>query len=384
MSDHAIEVIKISNIVPHGNADSLEHVRVYGFTCIVRIGDFKVGDLACYIQPDSLIDTTREEFAFLAPKAKADGSYRIRATRLRNEWSQGLLIPAKPGWKEGQDVSGELSIVHYEPSEQGGGGANKGKKTFTVPIPKVGSIPVPEYTEIENWRKYNKTFLPDELVIATSKIHGSCSRFCYSDGTLHQGSHHQWKSQYVMLRSNGRLSLNAWINRPIVTARFLATFIKAKLSKPTEIPLEQLDNWCKIAKLYNLEEKLSNYPEYEFFGEIYGNSVQKKYVYDTTPDEPLKIRFFDIYDVKKGKYLNYKDACDILDKLELPKVPLMYVGPWNEEFMKNLAEGEEPLSKGKHVMEGLVIRPQEERYDRKLGRVILKLISNNYLAKDQS
>lgn len=383
MSNHSVEVVRVG-LLPHPNADTLSIVKVYGFECAVKTEQFKGVNLAGYIVPDSVVDTRREEFSFLASEAKADGTYRVRARRYCQIWSMGLLIPAKPHWKEGKDVAAELGVTHYEPPEQGGGGANKGKKSYIVPIPKVNGIPIPEYTEIENWRKYNNAFLDGELVIATEKLHGCNSRYCYSNDKLHSGSHHGWKSAYLMARANGRLSFRAWRHHPIETLKFLFEYLKLKFGKPMEVPADQLDNWCKVAKLYNLEEKLKQYPDMEFFGEIYGASVQKGYTYDTTSDEPLKIRFFDIYDVKKGRYLNYNEASNIFDKLELPKVPLLYVGPWNETLLKELVEGKEPLSNGKHPMEGTVIRPHEERYDRKLGRVILKLISNNYLAKDKS
>jgi hypothetical protein len=50
------------------------------------------------------------EFEFLRER-----HFRVRTIRLRGELSQGLLIPAKPSWIEGQDVTDELGVRVYEP-----------------------------------------------------------------------------------------------------------------------------------------------------------------------------------------------------------------------------------------------------------------------------
>lgn len=47
--------------------------------------------------------------------------------------------------------------------------------------------------------------------------------------------------------------------------------------------------------------------------------------------------------------------------------------------MEELAEGDSLI--GKHMREGIVIKPAVERLDLELGRVSLKLVSNRYLEK---
>ena len=80
MSTHKVEVVSINEIERHPNADSLDLVRIYGFTAIVRLGQFKPGDLAVYIEPDYVVPDN-EQFAFLK------GKTRIRAMKLRGVWS---------------------------------------------------------------------------------------------------------------------------------------------------------------------------------------------------------------------------------------------------------------------------------------------------------
>ena len=86
---HKVEIVKVS-VEPHSNADRLEVCRIFGFTCCVAKGSFQDGQLAAYIQPDSVVDSTRPEFEFLS------GHERIKVKKLRGIVSMGLLMPGPP------------------------------------------------------------------------------------------------------------------------------------------------------------------------------------------------------------------------------------------------------------------------------------------------
>ncbi|MBM4258012.1 MAG: hypothetical protein FJ147_19230 [Deltaproteobacteria bacterium] len=65
-STHRVEVVPVQ-LEAHPNADSLSIVRIFdGYTCCVRTADWQDGQLAAYIPPDSVVDSTRPECAFLA------------------------------------------------------------------------------------------------------------------------------------------------------------------------------------------------------------------------------------------------------------------------------------------------------------------------------
>jgi hypothetical protein len=68
--------------------------------------------LGAYIQPDSVVDTTRPELALLAQPE------RIKVRRLRGVVSMGLLIAAPEGAQEGDDVAAQLGVTRYEPPAQ--------------------------------------------------------------------------------------------------------------------------------------------------------------------------------------------------------------------------------------------------------------------------
>ena len=187
MSTHRVDVIRIAEIVRHPNADSLGLVQIDGFTAIVRLGDFQPGDLAAYIEPDYVVPDT-EQFAFL------QGKTRIKAKRLRGVWSQGLLVKAPPGAKEGECVMKQLGITRYEPPmvgvRRGGPGSNLGNNGAERPHHTLSSLTA---YDLENWRRHNKALAPGEAVVITEKLHGANARMAWRGGRLWVGSRNQWK-----------------------------------------------------------------------------------------------------------------------------------------------------------------------------------------------
>ena len=61
-------------------------------------------------------------------------------------------------------------------------------------------------------------------------------------------------------------------------------------------------------------------------------------------------------------------------------VPTLYRGPFSEETLLSLTDGATALG-GKHVREGVVVKPVQERESAELGRVILKNVSGDYLTR---
>ena len=76
-STHKVEVTPIK-LEPHPNADTLSIAHIFdGYICVVKTTDWQDGQLGAYIPPDSIVDSSRPEFAFL------QGHERIRVKRLR-------------------------------------------------------------------------------------------------------------------------------------------------------------------------------------------------------------------------------------------------------------------------------------------------------------
>ncbi len=157
MSTHKCEVVKIE-LSEHPNADALSIVPVFGWQCVVRTDEWNDGDLGVYVPPDSVVPDTEEI------KRLGGMSGRIRAIRLRQVVSMGLLLHAPDGAEEGDDLMEALGVTHYEPPlpMSSGGEAERGPAGF-----------FPHY-DVENYRNssYGSLISAGEDVVITEKIHG--------------------------------------------------------------------------------------------------------------------------------------------------------------------------------------------------------------------
>lgn len=340
MSEITCEVVEIKHLAKLENSDFLELTHVYSYPCIVKAGTFKVGDKAVYFPVDAkLPDKPVFRFVWKNKENPTDKERTIRAIRLRGTFSMGLCLPfdevmeAYPelnpdDWQIGHNMAAALGVEKYEPPEPVfTGGENERSPGW-----------FPHYTDIENLRKYHPVFREGEEVVLTEKIHGSNARFAYHEDRLWIGSHHNVKKL-------------------------------VQDSKPTI--------WNLVADKLNLAERLSAFPGLVFFGEVYGQ-VQKGFDYGVPPGTSDLI-LFDIYDISRGRYLDYDDFLKVAKKAELPVVPELYRGPWQgfNEQVEAIADGTSTLAN--HIREGFVLRPVKERFDDKLGRVILKLPGQDYL-----
>lgn len=107
----SIEII--TDIQSHPNADKLELAKVMGFVCIVKKGEFSVGEKIVFVQPDTVLPDDEWAKVF---KAKSN---RVKAIRLRGTWSEGIILSRQTlnlqGLEtEGLEVSSGLGITKYE------------------------------------------------------------------------------------------------------------------------------------------------------------------------------------------------------------------------------------------------------------------------------
>jgi len=95
-------------------ADNIELIGLLGWCCISKKGEFKVGDLAVYIEIDSKCNEEDKRFEFLESK-----HYKVKTMKLGkfNVISQGLalpitLFPELSTKKIGDDVTKDLKITY--------------------------------------------------------------------------------------------------------------------------------------------------------------------------------------------------------------------------------------------------------------------------------
>lgn len=326
-STHKVEVVRLGKIDKHPNADSLGIVHVFDYTVVVRLSDWKEGDLAAYVVPDSLVPVRRPEFAFLASVTKSD-LHRVKVKRLRGIFSQGLLIPAPARSVEGDNVASFLGVTRYEPPEPGETRLGRGLAGDIEP-PPPGDRAV---YDVDSYLRYSECFTPGEIVHVTEKIHGCNARFTAFDGKVFCGSRRQWKKD-----------------------------------DPNSV-------WWKALRKYpGIEELVLSRPV-TIYGEVYG--VQDLRYGVTPPDVGFAV--FDILDPAIG-WLSFKGYRELAFSYSIPLVPHLFTGPLDHQHLLQMGEGRSIL--GDHVREGIVVRPERERWDCRVGRVHLKVVGNGYLER---
>lgn len=310
------------NLTPHPNADSLSLVFVDGWQCVVRTDDWKSQKTGIFIPPDTIVNTNRPEFSFLSARGE---KVKIRGVKLRGEMSVGLLIPAPDGANIGDNFYESLELEHYEP-----------ELTYTInsdfeSAPDVWKN-LQKY-DLENLRssKIQRLFIDKEIVAVTHKLNGSNCSFTFTENKMWAKSRSGFRKE-----SEGNIFWECLNNTPSAI------------------------EFCKT------------HPEMMLIGECIGNV--KNFKYDT--NGVVSFRCFDIMRPNRT-YLDYHDWLITCKLFDIPTVPIIDTMEFNFEKLLELAESPCPI--GNKINEGIVVKTLKERKDPKFGRVIGKIVSNQYL-----
>jgi hypothetical protein len=373
-ANHQANVVRVGEILPHPNADKLELTYVNGYQVVLGKGSLKPGDLAVYIQPDSVVPQTAPfEFIWrdhvgidgLVPEKRR----RITVRRFRKEYSEGLLLPVGDfgyaldvhgryvgiGYQtvaEGDDVSELIGVTHYVPEFDR---ENTKADTSAVPrrrypktargwfyflLRKLGlrwganrlaldiNLPAPTY-DIDALKSVGsrRGFQYGEPVHVTEKIHGSNGRAVVIDGVLYVGSHYQWKKD----------GDNIWWNA-----------VRAEDNAVTD--------WC-----------FEN-PGCVLYFEV--GPTQKGFRYGAGEKEVF-VFAYDVYDTNTNTWDWPGNRGFTL------LAPPVYAGPFSDDVLA-YADGNTLVpGAGKQVREGIVISATTRRLK-------LKVVSNAFLEKDNA
>jgi RNA ligase (TIGR02306 family) len=117
------------------------------------------------------------------------------------------------------------------------------------------------------------------------------------------------------------------------------------------------------------------------FKEVYGSKIQhlayglEGQVADAAFDLSLD-----------GQYMDHDAFVALCDRHGVPVVPHLYRGPFDRAKLDAIVNGpgvKTVVGQGKHILEGVVLKPARERWNIYTGRTILKWISDAYaLDKD--
>ena len=324
-------VRKVSEVKPIPDADRIELAVVDGWQCVVKKGEFSVGDEVIYCEIDSFLPI-REEFEFLRKSSfkrmdEREG-FRLRTVRLRGQISQGLLLSKSLVPRElalGDEVTDDLGIVKYEPP---------------VPVNLAGevvgsfpsSIAKTDEERIQNLASEFESFRGKEFYL-TEKLDGTSFTAFYDDAFGVCGRNWQYAE------TAGNL---LW----------------------------------KIARSIGLEEKLSSLDRrIAIQGELVGPGIQgNKYQL-----RQHQLFVFNAFDIDSFAYVEKEELHELCERLELQQVPFMGKRevPKTIDEILELAEGKSALN-AQTDREGLVWV-----HGSGSNRISFKTISNAFLVDDR-
>lgn len=331
MSSLVVPVTTIEKITPHTNADALELAHVLGWQLVIGKGEYSVGDKIVYFPIDTVLPLALSEKLNVT---KYLSKQRIRCAKLRGEPSFGLAIRPDQDWPVGENVADYYGATKYEPPLR----------------PQAGDMLPPHplfvsYTDIENMRNFPAIFTPGEEVILSEKIHGSNARVGRIDGEWMAGS------------------------------------MEVRRKQPEEGVFNTYWYPLSFQSVRSLLEDLSRtHRQVILFGEIFGSKIQS---FHYGLRNTLGFRAFDL--LLDGRYMNWPDFLLLCGTYGVETVPVLATIPFDLESIKRYSEGKTMLMwENPHIREGVVVRPLQERTDPKIGRVILKYVSDSYLFGEKS
>lgn len=127
-----------------------------------------------------------------------------------------------------------------------------------------------------------------------------------------------------------------------------------------------------------LPEAMKRVPGMVLFGEVYGQVQDLRY---GSGAGEVRFRAFDMFDPALGRYLDVDELDGWCEALGVEQAPLLYRGPYDREKVEALAEEDSTVDGAGGIREGVVVRPVKERYDHRVGRVILKQHSQRFLLR---
>jgi RNA ligase (TIGR02306 family) len=338
---------KIDALRPIPDADAIECAVVGGWTCVVKKGEFKAGDVAVYCEIDSWIPHALAPFLSKGKEPRMfDGiqGERLRTMKLRGQLSQGLLLrywdfpkvveafhKTRLASDEPFDVTEILGIVKYEapiPAQLAG----EVKGMFPGWIQKTDQERVQNLTEeFDYWLKEQHVWE------VTEKLDGSSMTVYLRDGEF------------------------------------------GVCSRNLELKPSETNSLWKVAVRNELELKLRRANRnLALQGELIGEGIQG----NPYKQKGQEFFLFDIYDIDASKYLTPAERKAFVEEHDIKHVPVIAFGAelWDTLGINSI-DGILKFAEGKSVMGMIGCEREGVVFKSKAMQCSFKAISNKFLLK---
>jgi RNA ligase (TIGR02306 family) len=336
-----------NNIFPIEGADAIEAVRVDGWVCVAKKGEFQIGDKGIYFEIDSFLPEADERFAFLAKQFttfNGQKGARLRTMRMRGQISQGLFLPLNlfpelANANLGDDVTEVLNIAKWEPY---------------IPTQLAGDV----YGAFPSWLIQSDQERVQNILLELEENKGQVfERTIKLDGT----------SMTVFRNMNATNKFGEVVGRTGVCGR------------NWDLKENESNSLWRVARRERLLEAL------DFLGR--NLSLQGELIGENIQENPEKIKGLDFYvyniqDIDKGVFVSPEERHEILATLAENGFAIKSVPVLDEIVLNHTVE--ELLE----MADGPSLNPQQKReglvYKRKDGQFSFKTISNWYLEKHKN
>lgn len=292
----------IKELKPIDGADNIEIAIVDGWQCVVKKGEFKVGDKGVYFEIDSFLPLGTY-FDFLAKNGvktfNGKEGVRLKTIRLRGKISQGLMLPISAftpllnnSIEVGTDVTELLNIEKYEIPDTHAKLAGDVAGLFPSTIKKT------DQERIQNLFDTHSKIHLGRLFEISLKLDGT-SMTVFSIDT----EKYQMKDSY----SGRKLGI---------------------CSRNLQLKEKDENTYWSVAKAQKIHENFMKFCEENnrnlaLQGELIGPGIQGNKEKLSTHDYFV----FDIWDIDKQAHLAPKERMAIINELCLKSVPILF-----EEF----------------------------------------------------
>jgi hypothetical protein len=351
-------VEKIVSLSPIEGADRIEVCEILGWQCVVKKGEFRVGDTVVYIEVDSIVPE-KPEYEFFRER-----KFRVRTIKLRKQISQGLVLPLSvlpegKRYKEGQDVTDILGVVKYDP--QAIQELEESDIRMKNPIFKF----MMRFTWFRKLFRKNKGGFPKWIVKTDEERIQNMPRILITE---------EGRPFEVTEKLDGQ-SVTYYLKRNKGRDLLKGKFEFGVCSRNNRLVKPDSSSWWTIAKELDIESVLKRLIDEEdhviLQGEILGTNVQgNKY-------KVSEYKFYAFNLIYPAGRMNYFDMCESLTPHNIECVPLLD----RKFFLPSTIDEIVKYSTGKSQIrpdiwrEGIVVRD----YDKGIS---FKVINPEFLLKN--
>jgi RNA ligase (TIGR02306 family) len=381
MSTFKVPLTTIKEVLPHENAERLEVVKVYDWLVVTGKGKFRPGDNVVYVPVDSILPQDLEDDLFPPGSKITLNKHRVKSIKIRGHISQGMVLAPEEVKKLPRNLAELEAVSRGTKVEELDLAPVLGITKYEAPLKDIPEQMRPrkkravnpnftKYTDIENFKWYDRVFQDGERVYISEKLHGTSFRA----GWFKNEPNTVWKKIKKFFRLLPEWEF-CWGSRMVQ--------IQCKLYHKGYY---EVDVYTKMVKAYNLKNRIPK--GYAVYGEIVGDGIQKGYTYGCGSG---KHELY-IYDVQhNGHWLSYeiddqtaefpiRTFSEAVQSFGLKSVPCLYVGPYKREILEQHRDGDSTIGRQK-VREGVILKPVQEA-TACMGRKVLKVISEAYYLKN--